>query len=76
MKIEDRYLGDGVYASFDGYQVWLAANHHDEKNIEEMYKLGLAERPKDDDRRPGAPSPAAPASSPGVADSGAAQPKA
>jgi hypothetical protein len=23
------YLGDGVYASFDGYQVWLAANHHE-----------------------------------------------
>lgn len=23
-----RYLGDGVYARFDGYQVWLAANNH------------------------------------------------
>lgn len=23
-KIEDRYLGDGVYASFDGFQIWLA----------------------------------------------------
>ncbi len=21
------YLGDGVYASHDGYQIWLAANH-------------------------------------------------
>ena len=21
--IEDRYLGDGVYASFDGYQIWV-----------------------------------------------------
>lgn len=21
--MEDRYLGDGVYASFDGYQIWL-----------------------------------------------------
>ena len=21
--IDDRYLGDGVYASFDGYQFWL-----------------------------------------------------
>ena len=20
------YLGDGVYASFDGYQIWLAVN--------------------------------------------------
>ena len=33
MKIEDRYLGDGVYASFDGYQIWLAANHHENKVI-------------------------------------------
>lgn len=23
-----RYLGDGAYASFDGYQIWLAANDH------------------------------------------------
>lgn len=23
------YLGDGVYASFDGYQVWLHLNSHD-----------------------------------------------
>lgn len=23
------YLGDGVYASFDGYQVWLHLNRHD-----------------------------------------------
>ena len=22
------YLGDGVYASFDGYQVWLHVNDH------------------------------------------------
>ena len=29
----DRYLGDGVYASFDGYQIWLAANHHENKVI-------------------------------------------
>lgn len=21
--MEDRYIGDGVYASFDGYQIWL-----------------------------------------------------
>lgn len=26
---EKRYLGDGVYASFDGYQVWLHVNHHE-----------------------------------------------
>lgn len=23
------YLGDGVYAQTDGYQIWLAANHHE-----------------------------------------------
>lgn len=23
-----QYLGDGVYASFDGYHINLAANHH------------------------------------------------
>jgi hypothetical protein len=23
------YLGDGVYASYDGYQIWLAVNHHE-----------------------------------------------
>lgn len=22
------YLGDGVYATFDGYGIWLTANHH------------------------------------------------
>ncbi len=22
------YLGDGVYASFDGYHIWLAVNDH------------------------------------------------
>ena len=27
------YLGDGVYVSFDGYQLWLAANHHANKVI-------------------------------------------
>lgn len=21
------YLGDGVYARFDGFQIWVAANH-------------------------------------------------
>jgi hypothetical protein len=28
---QETYLGDGVYASFDGYQIWLAANHHENK---------------------------------------------
>ena len=65
-----------VRARFENDPAKFTEFMHDEKNVEEMYKLGLAERPKDDDRRPGAPSPAAPASSPGVADSGAAQPKA
>ena len=23
-----RYLGDGVYVSFDGWQLWVAANSH------------------------------------------------
>jgi hypothetical protein len=29
--MDDTYLGDGVYASFDGYQIWLAVNHHENK---------------------------------------------
>ena len=24
----DRYLGDGVYASFDGYYIWLRTGSH------------------------------------------------
>lgn len=33
--IEDNniYLGDGVYASYDGYQIWLAVNHHENKQV-------------------------------------------
>ncbi len=27
--VQPRHLGDGVYVSFDGYQLWLAANSHD-----------------------------------------------
>jgi hypothetical protein len=30
---EPVHLGDGAYASYDGYQVWLAANHHDNKLV-------------------------------------------
>ena len=26
---EPEYLGDGVYASFDGYHVWLRTGSHD-----------------------------------------------
>jgi len=29
----NQYLGDGVYASFDGYQIWLAVNHHKNKVV-------------------------------------------
>jgi sulfur transfer complex TusBCD TusB component (DsrH family) len=32
MDEHNTYLGDGVYASFDGYQIWLAVNHH-ENNV-------------------------------------------
>ena len=28
---EPRYLGDGVYASFDGYHVWLFTGSHVER---------------------------------------------
>ena len=27
------HIGDGVYVSFDGYQLWLAANHHENKVV-------------------------------------------
>jgi hypothetical protein len=27
------YLGDGVYASTDGYQIWLAVNHSENKVV-------------------------------------------
>ena len=33
MNEHQDYLGDGVYASFDGYQIWLAVNHHENKQI-------------------------------------------
>jgi hypothetical protein len=29
MSEENTYLGDGVYASYDGYQILLAVNHHE-----------------------------------------------
>ena len=29
IKQNKKYIGDGVYVSFDGYQIWLAVNHHD-----------------------------------------------
>ena len=33
MEKFERYLGDGVYASFDGYHVWLAVNHHENRVV-------------------------------------------
>ena len=27
------YIGDGVYLSFDGFQYWLAVNHHINKVV-------------------------------------------
>lgn len=33
MNEQQTYLGDGVYASFDGYQIWLAVNHHSNKVV-------------------------------------------
>ena len=31
MAGENKYLGDGLYVSFDGYQVAIAVNHHENK---------------------------------------------
>jgi sulfur transfer complex TusBCD TusB component (DsrH family) len=33
MKGKSIYIGDGVYASFDGYHVWLAVNDHSNKAV-------------------------------------------
>ena len=33
MDEHETYLGDGVYASFDGFQIWLAVNHHENKVV-------------------------------------------
>jgi len=33
MDEDETYLGDGVYASFDGYHIWLAVNHHENKVV-------------------------------------------
>lgn len=30
---ESRYLGDGVYASFDGYHIWLHLGAHDNPKL-------------------------------------------
>ena len=31
--MEPRYIGDGVYASFDGYHIWLHLGAHDNPGI-------------------------------------------
>jgi len=31
--MEDKYLGDGVYVSFDGFQIWLAVNSDSNKVV-------------------------------------------
>lgn len=28
-----RYLGDGVYARFDGYQIWLTVGDHHNRDL-------------------------------------------
>jgi acyl-CoA thioesterase FadM len=33
MNEENKYIGDGVYASFDGYQIWLAVDNHHNKVV-------------------------------------------
>lgn len=31
--VEPTYLGDGVYASFDGYHIWLHLGRHDNPRL-------------------------------------------
>jgi hypothetical protein len=33
MPYEESHLGDGVYASYDGYHIRLAVNHHENKVV-------------------------------------------
>lgn len=42
LVFQDRYLGDGVYASFDGYQIWLAVNDHHNRIV--ALEPGVMER--------------------------------
>ncbi len=32
-RVEPRYLGDGVYATYDGYQIELRLNDHREQPV-------------------------------------------
>jgi hypothetical protein len=48
--LQDReYLGDGVYASHDGYQIWLAVNHH--ANVVIALEPSVMDRLKDYEAR-------------------------
>ena len=33
------YLGDGVYAYFDGYGIWLRTGHHEEARCDDKIYL-------------------------------------
>lgn len=33
------YIGDGVYAFFDGYGIWLRTGHHDENKCDDKIYL-------------------------------------
>lgn len=37
-RVDEEYIGDGVYASFDGYQIWLKVN--------DRYSAEIAIEPK------------------------------
>lgn len=39
--IETRYLGDGVYASYDGYQVVLTTGHYEAERAQAVIYLNL-----------------------------------
>jgi hypothetical protein len=33
IALSSQHIGDGVYVSCDGYHLWLAANHHENKVV-------------------------------------------
>lgn len=39
--MEPRYLGDGVYATFDGYHVWLLVGSHDQPTAKVALELDV-----------------------------------
>lgn len=36
---EPRYIGDGVYASFDGYHIIITTGHHSKENADNVIAL-------------------------------------